>query len=141
LTAALTLPETGLNDFLVSWRQQLCLELITNASGQLSRWEPLLAENVHKSFLNPKTVLLYAKPVTTWTPNTSVSDHFVVQLRALNIAELAQICEQRFNWVGGLGGVPEKVHTLCDGMCVCMLCNVVGDCTLLLHDIWTVIMP
>lgn len=131
MTAALTLPETGLNDFLESWRQQLRSELITNASGQLSRREPLLAEHLSDSFPNPKTVLLYAKPVTTWTqqcPDTSVSDHFVVKLMAPNIAELARICERRFNWIGGFGGVPEKVHhALWDGMCVRMLCDVVGD--------------
>jgi Holliday junction resolvase YEN1 len=74
LTATFTLSMEALNVFLKSWRTQLRTELSTNSHGYLSRKCQSLAEQVPESFPDLHHILLYAKPLTSWSEGAAGPD-------------------------------------------------------------------
>jgi len=124
LTAALDLPLQDLKSYLISWREQLCTELSTNASGHLSRKFPSLANRVPSSFPDPSHLLLYAKPVTSWSKGAAGPDLSTLRPRQPDLAKLAGICKQRFGWEPTPGVLKKFTSVLWDGVCKQMLRDV-----------------
>jgi hypothetical protein len=127
LDAALILSLNDLQDFLVTWRQDLIHELSMNASGQLSRTFPSLADRVSNAFPRLDVLICFAKPITSQIVPTTCPDPSVYQLdRFLDISRLATFCQQRFGWGSGPGGILSKFTTvLWDGIAMQMLCKMV----------------
>jgi len=124
LAAALALTLQDFKTFLVSWREQLCAELMTNASGCLSQKCPALAKRMPDSFPNVHHILLYAKPLTSWSEGAAGPDLSKLQPRQPDITKLATICKHRFNWEPTPGILKKFESVLWDGVCIRMLCEV-----------------
>jgi holliday junction resolvase YEN1 len=123
LTAALTMSPQELKNFIPSWRQELHSELSTNASGHLTQRHPALANSIPHDFPDINLLLLYAKPLSSWSPGMAKPDLLQLQPSLPDISKLAGICERRFGWENNSGGIIERFHnTLWDGACIRMLC-------------------
>ena len=111
--------------FLISWRDELRTELSTNASGHLSRKFRLLAKQIPDSFPDPHHVLLYAKPLTSWSDCTTPGpDLSALQPLQPDLSKLTSICKRRFDWEPSPGILKKFRNVLWDGLCMRMLCNV-----------------
>ena len=69
-----------------------------NDVGHLSRRQVVLANNVSDSFPNPEVLLLYAKPLTSWSPGQKQPNTTRWIPREVNLSRLAAICECSFTW-------------------------------------------
>jgi Holliday junction resolvase YEN1 len=74
------------------------------------------------SFPDPKLLLLYAKPLTSWSEGTAGPDLSMLRPQQPDVAKLAGICKRRFGWEPTPGVLKKFVSVLWDGVCVRMLC-------------------
>jgi Holliday junction resolvase YEN1 len=112
-----------LKNFFPPWRQGLHAELSTNAGGHLTQRYPTLANSIPHDFPNIDLLLLYAKPLSSWSPGTAKPDLSHLQPSLPDISKLASICERRFGWENNPGGIIERFHNiLWDRACIRMLC-------------------
>ncbi|KAF8130008.1 PIN domain-like protein [Mycena galopus ATCC 62051] len=98
LTAAQNMLVPELQEFLVTWRQQVRLELQTNSQGHLRFKQPCLAKKIPDSFPDIRALLLYSCPITSWSDGflPPTSDDWVIKLPSL--PELALYCKRKFGW-------------------------------------------
>lgn len=93
--AAVTLPSRqALQRYLIGWREDL-INLL--ASSKLGRKTSELAGTVPRDFPSVDAVLLYAKPITSWTAN-QLGNITSPRLHAPNLAGIVDYCEKYFSW-------------------------------------------
>ncbi|KAF8144098.1 PIN domain-like protein [Mycena galopus ATCC 62051] len=98
LTAAQNMLAPELQEFLVTWRQEVRLELQTNSQGHLRFRQPCLAKKIPDSFPDVRALLLYSCPITSWSDGflPPTSDGWIIKLPSL--PELALHCKRKFGW-------------------------------------------
>ncbi|EDQ99571.1 uncharacterized protein LACBIDRAFT_316330 [Laccaria bicolor S238N-H82] len=106
-TAATTLPQHDLEDFLRDWRNKLANELLRDPHGLMNAKHPKLAQNIPSDFPKFDTLQLYISPVTSWSENGKGPDTTSWALCQLNLAKLAVLCEKSFSW-GSAGVINER---------------------------------
>jgi Holliday junction resolvase YEN1 len=97
LEAARSMPRHGLEEFLVTWRQELCDELRTNSSGHIGRKNPALAKSVTEDFPDIDVLLSYTNPITSESEGKAHKIKFIWD-RPLDLGRIAHICELYFEW-------------------------------------------
>jgi Holliday junction resolvase YEN1 len=113
--------------FLVLWRDKLCNELSTDASGFLGRKYIALACAIPDTFPDLVVILLYTNPITSWSTGGERPEIPVWQPRQPNIAGLATFCERSFDW-GTSSGIPIKFRNhVWEGACIRQLSSVWFD--------------
>jgi Holliday junction resolvase YEN1 len=98
LDAARTCTKPELEMFLEKWRKRLRTIFRYNDAGHLSRRQIALADHMSDSFPNLEVLLLYAKPLTSWSPGQKQPDTANWNPREVNLNKLAAICECSFTW-------------------------------------------
>jgi holliday junction resolvase YEN1 len=122
LEAAQYMSRSAFSVFLLQWRQLLCHELRSDASGKIGRKCPKLAEDVPADFPNVDLVMAYVEPLTSWSRGGR--DMSFLQPKEPRLDLLTPFCHQNFSW-GSLNDVQLKLSkTLWDGICLKMLCMV-----------------
>jgi Holliday junction resolvase YEN1 len=124
LHAAQSLGLADLSHFLIGWRARLREELLTNASGYLTRKQPSLAKKVPVTFPHYATLFRYVNLDTSWTENT-IPDASNWVPGKLNIAELASLCELYFTWGTPSGIMANFRGHIYAGACVQRLSSVI----------------
>ena len=74
LKAAETLHGKRLKDFLSTWRQDICNELIHSLRGFLTSRQPHLAAQISTEFPNCGVLHLYVYPLTSYSPTKTPPD-------------------------------------------------------------------
>ena len=97
LSAALTLPREGLQEYLTAWKRDLAEELRTNSRGILGRKYNSLSKAIPEEFPDIDILMSYAKPVTSETEGKT---HRIKANweRPLDVGRIAHICELYFEW-------------------------------------------
>ncbi|KAJ7225061.1 hypothetical protein B0H12DRAFT_1240726 [Mycena haematopus] len=90
--------EQDLRHFLVGWREEIRMELVTNSHGYLGRKYRALADKITGAFPNLPALRLYACPITSWSEafTPPVADSWNVKLPDLPV--LAKYCMEKFGW-------------------------------------------
>jgi hypothetical protein len=88
-----------LPNFLTTWREDLCVELRTNARGYLGSKRPSLAKAVPDSFPDIDVLLSYTNPIISATDASARRTHTPPRWeREPDLGKLAHICELHFEW-------------------------------------------
>jgi hypothetical protein len=100
LKATQTLTDEQLPAFLDRWREDLCTELRTNASGYLGRKCVALAKSVPDDFPDLQVLRSYTNPITTESEAKRKGTRPKIIGWGLepNIGKIAGICELYFEW-------------------------------------------
>ncbi|TBU30914.1 PIN domain-like protein, partial [Dichomitus squalens] len=98
LDAARTLPRDALAAFLARWREDVRVELRTNARGCLPRKCAALARAVPEDFPSVDVVLAYARPVTSEAKGAAHRNANVAWDRDPDLGRIAGLCEMYFEW-------------------------------------------
>ncbi|KAF8151217.1 PIN domain-like protein [Mycena galopus ATCC 62051] len=98
LTAAQNMAPRELQKFLVTWRQDIRLELQANSQGHLRFRQTTLANKIPNSFPDVRALLLYSGPLTSWSEGylPPTTDGWIIKLPSL--PELALYCKRKFGW-------------------------------------------
>jgi hypothetical protein len=91
----------------------------------LAKRQPTLAKKITDSFPDPKVVLAYVNPITSWSDGGSGPNFNFSELRppAPVIEDLAAFCQKKFSW--GMDKVLAKFENLLwSGACLAMLVEV-----------------
>ncbi|KAF9784713.1 hypothetical protein BJ322DRAFT_864126 [Thelephora terrestris] len=97
LSAARTLSREGLQEFLVTWKQDLAEELRTNSRGILGRKLGSLSKAIPEEFPDIDILMSYANPITSETEG-KVHRIKLNWERPLDLGRIAHICELYFEW-------------------------------------------
>lgn len=98
LDAARTCTKPDLDKFLEKWRKRMRTIFRYNDAGHLSRRQVALANHVSDSFPNMEVLLLYAKPLTSWSSGQKPPNTSGWVPREVNLKSLAAFCERSFTW-------------------------------------------
>ncbi|KAJ7439712.1 PIN domain-like protein, partial [Mycena galericulata] len=93
-------PTNSLADFLVSWREALCLEFATDPHGYLGRKHPAIAANIKgdPSFPDIDVLFAYVHPTTSWSDGHQIPDHDSWGVAEPHAAVIADLCRSYFGW-------------------------------------------
>jgi Holliday junction resolvase YEN1 len=120
--AAQHMSYSDLSMFLPRWRQSLCDELRSDASGKIGRKHPKLTADVPGNFPSMDLVLAYVRPLTSWS--SGGCDMSFLTLKEPRLDLLIAFCHQNFSW-GSSDDVQAKLDKiLSGGICLKMLCMV-----------------
>lgn len=95
--ATLGLRSEALSKFLADWRQKLKHQLMYDSNGLLGQKHPALARKVSSKFPSINILLLYAKPVTSWTADI-IPDSSQWRMRQPDLPAIGLLCEKTFSW-------------------------------------------
>ncbi|KAH7911802.1 hypothetical protein BJ138DRAFT_870624 [Hygrophoropsis aurantiaca] len=99
LTAAQTMPQNELPDFLASWREDVKKELRSNSMGHIGSKKPSLASKIPEDFPDIEILLSYTNPITSETENRSSRNQTTVTWdREPDLGKIAGLCELYFEW-------------------------------------------
>jgi holliday junction resolvase YEN1 len=101
LKAAETLHGERLEDFLSTWRQNICNELIHNSRGFLTSRQPHLAAQISTEFPNRDVLHLYVYPLTSYSPTKTPPNHAFWKSREPRIFEISKFCSHNLGWKKG----------------------------------------
>ncbi|KAF5314408.1 hypothetical protein D9619_011818 [Psilocybe cf. subviscida] len=96
--AALNLDRESLEDFIVSWRHELCQELRTNSKGFIGRKQVALANSITEDFPDLDTLLSYARPITSESMGRAHNNLKLTWNKEPDLSALAGVCEFYFEW-------------------------------------------
>ncbi|KAJ7741437.1 hypothetical protein DFH07DRAFT_964993 [Mycena maculata] len=67
----------GFLEFVLSWKERLCLEFAEDPRGLLGRKCKAIAATIAQSpsFPDPAVIFAYVHPITSWSPGYSLPDH------------------------------------------------------------------
>lgn len=115
--------ELILKVYLVQWRERVRNELRTNQNRHLVKRQLTLANKITESFPDPKVVLAYVNPLTSWSNGHSGPDISELQPPVPVIEDIAAFCQKKFSW--GRDKVLTKFKNLLwGGACLAMLIEV-----------------
>ncbi|KAK6969258.1 hypothetical protein R3P38DRAFT_766504 [Favolaschia claudopus] len=98
LAATQTMSADGLQQFLVSWREDVRAELATNARGHLKSKQKSLAAQLPDNFPRIKVLNLYAKPTTSWSDGYIPLNTKNWRVKLASLPELALFLKKKFGW-------------------------------------------
>ena len=96
--AAVKLDRESLEDFLVSWRDDLRHELRTNSKGKIGRKQVALANSITDRFPDIDILLSYVKPITSKSMGRERNNLKITWEREPDLGKLAGVCELFFEW-------------------------------------------
>jgi Holliday junction resolvase YEN1 len=96
LEATSSLDREELEDWLVTWRDQLREELRTNKSGFIGSKKPALAKKIPDDFPDLDILLSYTNPITSETEGKPTRE--VTWEQEPDIGKIAGLCELYFEW-------------------------------------------
>jgi Holliday junction resolvase YEN1 len=115
--------ESNLNAFLGLWRDRVRDELQSNASGHLAKKQPALANKITGDFPDPKAILAYVNPYTSWSNDSSTANVPQLLPGVPDLAAIAEFCSRKFSW--GNAQIMDKFERLLwNGACLAMLLEV-----------------
>ncbi|KAL0957450.1 hypothetical protein HGRIS_001247 [Hohenbuehelia grisea] len=118
LHAFKTLSPTELDEYIVTWRESLRLELCTDNSGFLGQRLRALANEVPDDFPSLSVIRLYLQPLVS--ANTTPFSQWL--LRQPNATKLAFQCERFFSWGSSKHIKNSFVSRLLEGFIFRLLC-------------------
>jgi len=99
----------------------------------LAKKQPALADKITEAFPDPKAVLAYVNPSTSWSNGSSNPNIPQIQPGVPDIAAIAGFCGRKFSW--GRDDILDKFETLLwNGACLAMLIEV---CTYIKSSVLT----
>lgn len=107
--AAENLNRESLIPFLVSWRNEVRQELLTDSQGYIGQKNPKLADAIPESFPSIDILLSYTNPLTS--EFTSGSNHGFTWETEPDLRKLAAICETYFEW-GYAAAIVKRFRTV-----------------------------
>jgi Holliday junction resolvase YEN1 len=96
--AALTRSRQDLSEFLLTWREELRHELLTNSQGIVGKKHVALARSIPDDFPNIDIVLSYTNPITSETEGRAMNNFTLTWSKEPDLGKLANICELYFEW-------------------------------------------
>ncbi|KAF9054284.1 hypothetical protein BJ165DRAFT_1522823 [Panaeolus papilionaceus] len=96
--AAQTLSREALDDYIVSWREELIQELNTNSRGIIGRKLKAIASKVPHDFPDVEILLSYVRPVTSQSMGRESNNLLLTWGKEPDLAKLAGACELFFEW-------------------------------------------
>lgn len=96
--SAVTLDRASLEDFLISWRDELCRELRTNSKGEIGRKQISLANSITEKFPDVDILLSYVNPITSESMGREHNNMKITWEKEPDLAKLAGVCELYFEW-------------------------------------------
>lgn len=112
------------SNFLANWRNSLRFELHNDPNGLLGRKHQVLAARVPATFPNPRILLKYVKPVTSWSNGGHGPNLSSWRPQQPNIEQLAAYCARYFAF-GPMADIVTKFRKVVwEGVCIQMLCAV-----------------
>lgn len=96
--AAMNLDRDALEDFLVSWREDVRNELRTNSKGEIGRKQVVLANSITEKFPDIDLLLSYIKPITSKSIGRASNDLRITWDKEPDLGKLAGVCEFYFEW-------------------------------------------
>lgn len=107
--AAENLDKESLITFLISWRNDVRHELLTDSQGHIGQKNPKLANNIPDSFPNIDILFSYTKPLTSEFTGGN-AQQFTWETEP-DLRKLAALCETHFEW-GYEAAIVEKFRTV-----------------------------
>ncbi|CCM02117.1 uncharacterized protein FIBRA_04194 [Fibroporia radiculosa] len=98
LRAAQTLSREKLSEFLDTWREELRVELRTNARGLIGKKYPSLAKSIPSDFPDIEVLLNYTDPITSESNSTRPKKIFIDWEKEPDLGKIAELCELYFEW-------------------------------------------
>jgi Holliday junction resolvase YEN1 len=96
--AAVNIDRESLDDFLVSWRDELRNELRTNSKGEIGKKQVSLANSITENFPDIDILLSYVNPITSESMGRDSNNTKITWEREPDLAKLAGVCELYFEW-------------------------------------------
>jgi len=96
--AAVNINRESLNDFLVSWRDEVRNELRTNSKGEIGKKQVSLANSITENFPDVDILLSYVNPITSESMGRDSNNTKITWEREPDLAKLAGVCELYFEW-------------------------------------------
>ncbi len=96
--AAVNIDRESLEDFLVSWRDELRNELRTNSKGEIGKKQVSLANSITENFPDIDILLSYVNPITSESMGRESNNTKITWEREPDLAKLAGVCELYFEW-------------------------------------------
>ncbi|KAJ7727525.1 PIN domain-like protein, partial [Mycena maculata] len=91
-----------LDTWLDRWRDALCLELQTNASGQLKKCYPKIVAEIPDTFPDISIARMYLEPISSWSPQFAgiTPDSSLWLPSEPSVPEISTFCRNNFGWNG-----------------------------------------
>jgi len=96
--AAVNLEREDLEEFLVTWREELRQELRTNSQKVIGRKQVALAKSIPEDFPDIDILLSYVKPITSESMGRESNNLKLTWSKEPDVAKLAAVCEFYFEW-------------------------------------------
>ncbi|KAF9471371.1 PIN domain-like protein, partial [Pholiota conissans] len=92
-------PHSALRKLLPGWRESLQTLLRENPGNVVGKKLPQVADAVINGFPSIDVLLLYAKPLTSWTAaHSTVPNTASWKLHQLDVTKISNLCEKYFLW-------------------------------------------
>jgi Holliday junction resolvase YEN1 len=114
----------GLRQFIKTWCEDLCSELVSDSRGILGRCYGMLAAKIPSSFPSPETLKLYVNPITSWSPGYIPPDSSAWRPREPTIHKITLFSIHHLGWTTGKDLLKRFRANLWSGVCFHMFCMV-----------------
>ncbi|KAJ7900692.1 hypothetical protein B0H14DRAFT_2493616, partial [Mycena olivaceomarginata] len=93
-------PTAEFLEFLISWKQALCIEFLTDPHGHLGRKYKSVATTIAEtpSFPDVEVIFAYVHPITSWSENHSLPPCHSWGLAAPDLTAITSFCQLQFRW-------------------------------------------